>query len=145
MTLTKFRNNDFPAIWNEFFGKDLFDYGRSMASKAKGTLPAVNVKETEDGFSLEVAAPGMKKDDFIVELDKNQLKISAEIKEENEAKGENYTRREFNYQSFQRYFSLPESVVGEKITAKYEDGLLMVFVPKKEEAKEKGPKAIKVG
>jgi HSP20 family protein len=111
------------------------------------TLPAVNVRETNDNFAIEVAAPGMKRDDFKVELDNNVLTISSQREEKQEQQqDENYTRREFNYQYFQRSFTLPENKVeGEKIAARYADGILHITVPKKEEAKVKPIKQITIG
>lgn len=93
-----------------------------------------------------MAAPGMNKEDFKVELDGNVLTITSERKDENETKdGERYSRREFSYQSFQRSFQLPKEVVdAEKIEAKYENGVLRLLVPKKEEAKPKPPKMIQI-
>jgi HSP20 family protein len=103
--------------------------------------------ETNDDFKIEVAAPGMKRNDFKVELDNNVLTISSQLENNREEKDENgnYTRREFSYQSFQRSFSLPEKKVqGDKITARYVDGILHVTVPKTEEAKVKPVKQIAV-
>jgi len=112
------------------------------------TLPAVNVRETNDNFIIDVAAPGMKRDEFKVELDNNVLTISSQHEEKDEQQDEtiNYTRREFNYQSFQRSFTLPEDKVeGEKISARYLDGILNITVPKKDEAKVKPVKQITIG
>jgi HSP20 family protein len=110
-------------------------------------LPSVNIAETNDSFNIEVAAPGMKRDDFKVELDNNVLTISSEVenkKEEKDKEG-NYTRKEFSYQSFQRSFALPENKVeGEKIAARYADGILHITVPKKEEAKVKPARKISI-
>ena len=149
-TLVRTNGNLFPAIpslLNDFFTDDWFN--SSLANwKSSGTsLPAVNVRETNDDFMIEVAAPGMKRDDFKVELDNNVLTISSQREENNEEKGKDgvYTRREFSYQSFQRSFTLPENKVeGDKIAARYVDGILQVTVPKKEEAKVKPAKQISV-
>src|SRR3712207_1509114 len=110
MTLTK-RNgnlvNSFPSILDDFFNRDLFVWNNSNFSTTGTTLPAVNVKETQDNFVVEMAAPGMNKEDFKVELNNNVLTISSEHKQENEEKENNrYTRKEFSYQSFQRSFQL---------------------------------------
>jgi HSP20 family protein len=149
-TLVRTNGNLFPAIpslLNDFFTDDWFN--SSLANwKSSGTsLPAVNVRETNDDFMIEVAAPGMKRDDFKVELDNNVLTISSQREENNEEKDKDgaYTRREFSYQSFQRSFTLPENKVeGDKIAARYVDGILQVTVPKKEEAKVKPAKQISV-
>jgi len=144
------RRNDFfpsvPSLFNEFFAKDIWDWGQGNSSSTNTTIPAINVKETNDHFEVEVAAPGMKKDDFKVELDGNMLTISSEMKNEWEDKeGERYTRREFSYQSFQRSFQLPRDVVDEnKIEAKYENGVLRLVIPKKEHAKQRPPRMISI-
>ncbi|WP_111710213.1 Hsp20/alpha crystallin family protein [Lutibacter citreus] len=108
------------------------------------TLPKVNIKETAEAFILEVAVPGMKKSDFHLDIDNQVLSISTETKEENEQKEGNYTRREFGYSSFKRTFNLPESVNDEMINANYKDGILSVLLPKKEEAKQKPARSIKI-
>ena len=149
-TLVRTNGNLFPGIpslLNDFFTDDWFN--SSLANwKSSGTsLPAVNVRETNDDFMIEVAAPGMKRDDFKVELDNNVLTISSQREENNGEKGKDgvYARREFSYQSFQRSFTLPENKVeGDKIAARYVDGILQVTVPKKEEAKVKPAKQISV-
>jgi HSP20 family protein len=136
-----------PSLLNDFFTEDWLDSSLANWRSTGATLPAVNVKETNDDFLIEVAAPGMKRDDFKVELDNHVLTISSEMEEQNEESGKNgkYTRKEFSYQSFQRSFSLPENKVeGGKISAKYTDGILFVTVPKKEEAKVKPARQITV-
>lgn len=107
-------------------------------------LPKTNIKETDDAYFVEMAVPGLKKNDFQLHLDNQLLSISAEIEEENEEKNDNYTRREFGYSSFKRSFSLPEFIDESKIEAHYNDGILKVELPKKEEAKQKPPKTIKI-
>jgi HSP20 family protein len=146
MTLAKRSNMYLPSFWDNFFSKDLMDWGSTNFSSTDTTLPAVNVKESEDAFQIEVAAPGMARGDFKVNLENNVLTISSEKKEERkeEEKGR-YTRREFSYQSFQRSFTIPENLVeGEKISAKYSDGLLSISLPKKEEVKPKPAREIKI-
>jgi len=136
-----------PSLFDDFFTRDWLDSSLANWKVSGATLPAANVKESNDDFQIEVAAPGMTRDDFKVELDNNVLTISSEREEKNEQKDEkgNYTRREFSYQSFQRSFSLPESkVLGDKISARYSDGILYVTVPKSEEAKVKPAKQIAI-
>jgi HSP20 family protein len=136
-----------PSLLNDFLANDWLSSPFGNWRTSGTTLPSVNVRETNDAFHIEVAAPGMKRDDFKVELDNNFLTISAEVEQKNENADERdgYTRREFSYQSFQRSFALPENKVeGEKIVAKYVDGILNITVPKKEEAKPKPAKQIKV-
>jgi HSP20 family protein len=93
-------------------------------------MPAINIKETEQHFEVEVAAPGMKKDDFKVTLDNGMLSIAAQREASKEEKDANYSRREFNYSSFQRMFTLPENVDENSIAAKYENGLLKLSLKK---------------
>jgi len=136
-----------PSLLEDFFNRDWAD--STLANRSySATLPAVNVRETNDDFIIDVAAPGMKRDEFKVELDNNVLTISSqrEGKQEQHDAAKNYTRMEFNYQSFQRSFTLPENKVeGEKISARYVDGILHITVPKKDEAKVKPIKQITIG
>ena len=149
-TLVRTNGNLFPAIpslLNDFFTDDWFDSSLANWKSSGTTLPAVNVRETNDDFRIEVAAPGMKRDDFKVELDNNVLTISSqrEEKADESKKDGSYTRREFRYQAFQRSFTLPENKVeGDKIAAAYVDGILQITIPKKEEAKVKPAKQIAV-
>ena len=146
MTLVK-RNgsllNPLPEYFDDFFNRDLFNWGNSNFSDTNTTIPAVNIKETAENYEVEVAAPGMTKKDFKVELDGNSLTISSERSYQ---KGdERYSRKEFSYQSFQRTFNLQKDVVDiDKIQAKYENGLLHLIIPKKEEAKQKPPRLIQI-
>ena len=108
-------------------------------------MPSVNIRETADNFEVEVAAPGMDKKDFKITLDGNLLTISSQKQQSSEDVNDRYTRREFSYQSFQRSFELPKDVVDqENINARYENGLLHLSIPKKEEAKKKEPKLIEI-
>jgi HSP20 family protein len=149
-TLVRTNGNLFPAIpslLNDFFTDDWFDPTQANWKSSGTTLPAVNVMETNDDFRIEVAAPGMKRDDFKVELDNNVLVISSEGESKRDEKENNgsYTRREFSYQSFQRSFTLPvNKVEGDKIAARYVDGILQVTVPKREDAKIKPAKQISI-
>ena len=125
--------------------KDWFDLENSHYSSTGTSIPAVNIRETNEGFEVEMAAPGMSRKDFRIELENNLLTISSEKKEEMEKKeGERYSRKEFSYQSFKRSFSLPEVVDYDKINARYENGVLHLSLPKKEEAKPKPPKQIAI-
>src|SRR5689334_768685 len=135
-----------PSLIEDFFNRD---WDSTLADRNySATLPAVNIVETNEDYIIDVAAPGMKRDEFKVELDNNVLTISSqrEEKQEQHDEGRSYTRREFNYQSFQRSFTLPENKVeGEKISARYVDGILHITVPKKEDAKVKPIKQITIG
>lgn len=144
------RNGDlfpaFPNLFNDVLSRDLWNWGLSNNSNTNTSIPAVNIRETNDAFEVEMAAPGMAKDDFRIELDNNMLMISSEKQNESEEKeGTAYTRREFSYQSFLRSFQLPKEVVdADKIEARYENGLLHLVIPKKEEAKQRPPRMIKI-
>lgn len=146
MTLIKGNFPTLPRLFDDFLTKDLFDWGNSNFSNTNTTLPAVNIVENNDAFLVEMAAPGMHKEDFTIELENEMLKISSYRENKNDTKeGERYTRREFSYQSFQRSFHLPKTVVDDsKIQAKYQDGVLRIMIPKKEEAKALPPRQIKV-
>jgi len=108
-------------------------------------IKSVNIKERADAYEVEVAAPGFDKSDFKLELNHEMLTILSEKKTENETKeGEQYTKREFSYQSFSRSFTLPQTADGERISANYENGILRVSIPKKEEAKPKPMRVIEI-
>jgi len=133
-----------PSIFNDFLNRDLYDWVNQNYSHTNTTIPAVNVKETESEFEVEMAAPGMGKDDFKIEINNNVLVISSEKESESHTEHKHITRREFSYQSFSRSFTLPASVETDNITAKYERGILSINIPKKDEAKPKPLKQIKV-
>ncbi len=148
MSLVKRNNNSYstlPSIWDNFFNRDVFNWGNNFTT-ADNSMPAVNIKETPENFLVEMAAPGMEKKDFKIELDGNSLTISSEKRDGREEKeGESYNRREFSYQSFYRTFHLPKEVVdADKINAKYENGLLSLVIPKREEAKQKPSRLIDI-
>ena len=149
MTLAKLTNGmypSFPSLFDRFFDGDLMDWNRSNYSSTNSTLPAVNVKEDDNEFLIQVAAPGMAKEDFVVNYDNGNLTISSEHKYENEEKDKGrVTRQEFSYQSFKRAFTVPETIVeADKIAAKYEDGILYLTLPKRDEVKPKPPKQIAI-
>ncbi len=132
-----------PSFFEDFFGKDLMP--DLFEDRANMSVPAVNVLEDADNFKIELAAPGMEKKDFKIDLENNVLTISSEkeYKHEDEKDGK-FMRREFGYASFKRSFTLPESVDADKIKANYKDGLLHINIPKREEAKQKPPKQISI-
>lgn len=144
MTLVKKREPIFPSVWNDLFNDDFFR--KSSLSESSITIPAVNIKENADNYTIELAAPGKKKENFKIQLDHNLLSISSEDKNESieENKVDNYTRREYQYSSFSRSFTLPDSADGEKITANYNDGILTVIIAKKDEAKVKPSRLIDI-
>lgn len=145
MTLARRSENFLPSLFDRFFNSDLMDWNLTNFSSTNTTLPAVNVKETDDDYILEVAAPGMSKKDFKINFQNNVLTISSEKQEEKDEKEDSYTRREFCYQSFQRSFTVPHNDVdSEKISAAYADGILSVKLPKREEIKPKPAREIKI-
>jgi HSP20 family protein len=149
MTIAKLSDNVFPSLpsfFNRFFEGDLMDWSNSNFAGINSTLPAVNIRENGDEFLIEVAAPGMTKDHFKVNFDNGRLTISSEQKEEKAGKkDEKYTRREFRYMSFQRTFTIPDTLVdGDKIKAGYSDGILHISLPKREELKPKPAREIKI-
>jgi HSP20 family protein len=149
MTLARLSNNWFPStpsFFDRFFEGEMMDWNRNNYSSTNSTLPAVNVRENDNEFLIEVAAPGMSKDDFKIEYDNGRLTISSEYTEESQNKeGEKVTRREFSYQSFQRSFTVAETAVdAEKIKANYKEGILFINLPKREEIKPKPAKEIKI-
>jgi len=147
--MTLIRRSESLPVWtnlfNDFFNQDWNDWSSRNFSVTNTTLPSVNIKETGDNFEVEMAAPGMDKSDFKIEVNQGVLSISSEKKVENDFNEENrYTKREFSYQSFCRSFSLPTTVNSDKIAAKYENGLLKVIIPKREEAKPKPVRLIDI-
>lgn len=144
MSLVRF-SNQVPSIFDRLFEGDVFDWTNRNFSVTNTTLPSVNIKESADAFVVEVAAPGFEKNDFKLELNHDLLTISSQKKVENETKeGETFTKREFSYQSFTRSFTLPNTADGEKIGATYENGILRISIPKKEEAKPKPARTIEI-
>jgi HSP20 family protein len=131
-----------PSFADEFFGKDFLS--NFIENQNGFSMPAVNVTETKDNFRIEVAAPGLNKEDFKIDLHNNLLTISSEKEEKNEENGEKIMRREFSYSSFKRTFSLPDLVESEKVTASHKNGVLYIEIPKREEAKEKPARQITI-
>ncbi len=140
MSLVKRNNLIFPGLMNDIFNPDWF----GGIENSNQHIPAVNIKENAENFALELSVPGFKKDDFNIELDNDVLTISSEVKTETESKEEKYTRKEFTYTSFKRAFTLPETVDGSKINASYENGILTLLVPKKEETLPKPKRFIEI-
>ena len=138
---TVLRNYDnlssFPALFNGFFGEP-------TVAKFNSNLPSANIKETEENYGIELIAPGFKKDSFKVEVHERNLTISVEEKTETEEKSETFLRKEYSFDSFTRTFRLPATVNSEKIEASYQDGVLHLTIPKKEEAKAKEPIMISI-
>jgi HSP20 family protein len=134
---------EFPSLFNDPFLRNWFSW--SEAEEQTGTLPAVNIWETDNDYQISVAAPGMNRNDFKVEVENNRLVISGEKREQTEHKDTSYLRKEYNYSMFTRSFTLAEKQVNaEKIQAKYADGILHISLPKSAEAKAKPAKIIPI-
>lgn len=134
--------NSLPSLVEEFFNNNYpYSWNRNWTTVS---TPAVNVAESKNEYRIEVAAPGLDKKDFKINLENDLLTISANKEESKEEKDENYTRKEFSYSSFSRTFTLPEIVDGEKISAEHKKGVLTIHVPKLEEHKVKPVKEIAI-
>ena len=136
------KGTTFPSITDELFRRDYLS--NFFDSQTGISMPSVNIIEGKEDFRIEIAAPGLEKKDFKLDLNNNVLMISSEKEIKNEQNDEKYMRREFSYSSFQRSFALPNTVDAEKISASYKDGVLHLTIPKKEEAKEKPARTIKI-
>jgi len=140
------KRNEWPLLGSGSLLSDFFDTERFFDSDwlKRSSLPAVNVKETDKTYEIELAAPGRSKKDFTISAENGVLTISSEQQEEKEQKEKEYTRKEFNYSSFSRSFSLPENANEEEIKASYADGILKLEVSKKVVGQPKTKKAIEV-
>jgi HSP20 family protein len=143
-TLTK-NGGTVPALFENFFKpwNEWLEFESPFITRML-TVPAVNISETNHEYTISVAAPGMKKEDFDINLEGNALIVRCEKESKTEEKETRYTRKEYNYSSFSRSFTLPEEVSRENIQASYTDGLLSVTLPKKEEAKRISTKSISI-
>jgi HSP20 family protein len=130
----------FPSLIDDFIKND---WNLKVPSSSV-TVPAVNIKELNSQFEIELAAPGMKKDDFEIEVEDGVLSISSTQEEEQVNEKGKFTRREFSYSSFRRSFTLPDSVDPTKIDATYKEGVLLVLLPKHKEAQPQPKKLIKI-
>jgi HSP20 family protein len=131
-----------PSVFDDFFKpwNELFDNGwmRSI------NVPAVNITEEKDRYMVSMAAPGLKKGDFNIDVDGNLLTISSEKEDSTEEKNKKFTRKEYSYSSFSRSFTLPEEIRKDMIEAKYDDGVLKITLPRKAEANTPAAKHIAV-
>lgn len=146
MSLVK-RNetNWLPSVFDDMLKTDWLG-GTTNVNSPGTSIPAVNIHESDDNFLVAVAAPGKTREEFKIELDNDVLIISSEEKKENETLEKNgrFTRKEFSYSNFKRAFSLPESVDNEKISATYNNGVLEISLPKREEAKVQPKRMIEI-
>jgi len=132
-TIVRRKNYSIPSLWDELFNDSYLPGFFNWDTKRNGSShPAVNVEETDKEYRIEIAAPGLEKEDIKVSVENGVLTISSEKKEEKEEKNENYIRREFGYSSFCRSFTLPEETDPDKISAKHKNGVLNVHIPKTE-------------
>jgi len=136
----------FTSVLDNFFNDEFFNFPTQKPTVWNRTMPAVNIKESDDQYDIEIAVPGKEKSDFNIKVDQDVLSISSEVKNETEDKAEdgNWTRKEFSYSTFKRSFNLPETVAADKIEANYVNGILKVVIPKKEEAKPQPTRLIEV-
>ncbi len=131
-----------PGYSNNYSSRDLIS--NFFSDGADYTVPAVNIKEHENGFSIEVAAPGLNKEDFNIKLEKDVLTVSSENENKDEESKDNFMRREFAFKTFSRSFSIPETIDHNKIKASHNNGILTLELPKLDEAKVKKAKTIKI-
>ena len=136
------RKNNFSTILDDFFNTSFNDIIESDFSRK---TPLTNITESDSGFEIELAAPGLKKEDFSINVEKDQLTISAKVEKEKSEETTKYKRREFNFSSFKKSFHLNKDIDPNKIDARYENGVLILSLEKKEEAKEQEPRIITVG
>lgn len=142
MTLVRRTNGNFDSLLNDFIGGDFFMNQNGLYCGNK-SLPAVNILENEDLYQIEVAAAGLKKEDFRIEFENGKLTVSSVKSEEEESK--KYKQREFNYAGFSRTFVVPKQKVDEgKISAAYENGVLSILLPKREEVKPKPARVVEI-
>ena len=140
MRIVKYNNNKvFPSLMNEFFNEDF----RMNLINRNHSIPSVNSVENNESFEIDLAVPGMKKDDFTIELNDKVLVISSE--NTNSVENDNMRLNEFNYSSFQRSFRVPESVEIDKIKANYKNGILKIKLPKKKNSITKPNRVIDIG
>jgi HSP20 family protein len=140
--LARINRSYVPAYWDDFFNDKFFNQLKSTGSGE--SLPAVNISEDDKGYSIEVAVPGIAKDNFNLEIENDVLILSSEQEENKDEQKQNYLRREFSYQSFKRSFELPETIDQEQINATIDAGILTLSLPKKEEEVQKAPRQIEV-
>lgn len=129
-----------PFLWSGLFDDDFFP----LVSNRNTSMPAVNIREDEKKFTLDLAVPGIDKKDLKIEINEDVITISSEHKEEKEETGDDFKRREFSYSSFCRSFYLPENVNKDKIEANYKYGILTVELPKETEEKAKLSRQVKI-
>lgn len=133
-----------PTNFNCYADKRMSDYATRNMYNIIRSQPATNIKENQEGFTIELAAPGLDKDDFKLKIDKDTLAIQSEKKQEEKQGDAIYSKQEFSYGEFIRTFRLPQSADTEKISATYHQGILVVNIPRKEESKPKPVRTIEI-
>lgn len=145
MNLIRPNNSPVKDVFQDFinsaFNRTLSDY---LNVEAPLTQPSVNIKETADDFKIELAAPGLEKSDFNLTIEKDKLHVSAQKEEKKEENSDNFTKKEFSFNSFTRSFDLPNTLITDKVVANYENGILTIQLPKKPEAKPQPAKQIEI-
>lgn len=136
------RNRLFPNFLDDFFGNE--DTSNDIETKTGFSTPAVNIKEGNNDFKIEFAAPGLNKSDFQIDLENDVLTISCKKEDKKEETADKFVRREFNYGAFCRSFSLPETADAQKISAEHNNGVLNITIPKKESTIQKAPRKIEI-
>ena len=144
-TIEKTNNLIKPAVFSSLLDKFYrTNFGDWWNDNMTETIPAVNIRENKDNFSIEMAVPGMKKEDFKINVEGDLITISSEKESESKEEQKGYAKREYNYSSFSRSFTLPAAANTDKINARYENGVLNLTIPKKEEAVKAAAKKIAV-
>lgn len=144
MSIVKF-SHPHPYVFDRLFRNPFLDWTQqNEQAECKHRVPSVNIRDEEATFHIDMAAPGLKKEDFSIEVNKDILSITSKTTENKEQTEEHYTRKEFSFSSFNRSFTLPETADKAQIHAKYENGILEIIIPKKEEKKEDDKKQISI-
>jgi HSP20 family protein len=146
MTIRKYNRpnpltNDFDKFFNDFFFTPIRSNSKTRTFE---NVPAVNISEMNGTYHIELAVPGMSKEDFNIEINDGVMSISSEVKEESTSEEKNYSKREFNFSSFERRFTLPENIEEDKVSASYEDGILKIDVPKLNEEQKSNKRQVKI-
>ena len=140
--LARINRNYVPAYWDDFFNDSFYNSRNNYSSK--GWNPSVNVTESDLNYLIEVAVPGVSRKELNINIEDDVLSISSERKEKKEKNETRYLRREFSHSTFKRSFTLPETIDTDKVSARHEDGILIVELPKKEEVVQKISRNIEV-
>ncbi len=143
--MTISNNRTFDRLFDDFLLPEFSRVRRTRSPRPVMSMPKVNILESEDGFVVELAAPGWEKSDFNIEVNEDVLTVSTKIENGDKEDSRVFIKREFGVASFERSFRLPDTIDGEKIAAAYDKGILSITLPKKEEAKPRPPKTIDIG